>query len=325
MQIKLNSIENLRIKLDQFVPLIYVLTEDEHRAIVGIDKLTKEKTKYQTEVFVYKSTTGIIPYDNYIREIDLKVGEIDAKTAEINNALINIYKQNKKNKRQVFILTEADKHLEDDQVIRRIKDFVVQADNSDSNLKVIILMSSRLSLPGKLEKMVDVITYPYPNEDEIKEEITNWITKFNTYINDNDKKIDIRTDFEVVNALKGLIIPQIHQSITACLDITRRQCEKAQLDPIVLNQLKREAINKTSLLKFREPKVSFKDVGGLGRLKTWYNEMYGGWTNEGRAFGLPQLKGSLLIGLPGCVIGDTQIRIRKISNVGCHKIYGQKI
>jgi len=299
----MTSIDYLQSKLDQITPVIYVLTDDEHRSILGIDNMSqRQSNKFATEVYVYKSTIGIKSIANYKRDIDEKKGEIDSATIDIHNTLIHIYTQNKKDRRQIYIITEADYHLEDAQVVRRIKDFVIQADNSDSNLKIIILMSSKLHLPEKLEKYIDVFTYPYPTENEIKEEINSWVAKFNGAIRDKKKQVEIRTDFEIINSLKGIVVSQIHQTITACIDITRRDDKsgKGRLDPSIINMLKREAINKSTHLKFKESKISFKDVGGLGRLKKWLKKMYGGWTNDGQKFGLPLIKGCLLIGLPGC-------------------------
>ena len=300
MTIQFNTIDHLQSKFDQMTPLVYVLTEDEHRSILGIHKMSQARTgKYQTEVFVYKSTTGILNIDQYNTEIDEKRGMTDTSTMEINSAFIHIYKQNKRDRRQIYIITEADHHLEDQQIVRRVKDFSIQADNSDSNLKIIVLLSAKLHLPEKLEKYVDVVVYPYPNDEEIVSEIGDWVGKFNKACKDTTKHIEVRTDYEIINSLKGLIIPQIRRSLTACITQTRKQ-GKGHLDPVILNELKRETINKTSLITYKEPKVSFAGVGGLGRLKKWFRKMHGGWTNEGRKFGLPILKGCLLIGLPGC-------------------------
>jgi len=302
---KNNTVELLQSKLDQMVPVIYLLSEDEHRTILGIKNITqKSNNRFQTEIFVYKTTTGIVSIVDYEHEIDEKKCPINTETADINHALIHIHRQNKKDRRQVYIMTEADQLLDDAQVVRRVKDFAVQADNSDSNLKIVVLLSSRLFLPSKLEKYVDVVTYPYPSDDEVKAIIAEWIGKFNEAAKKSGKSIEVRTDFEIVNALKGLIVPQIHQALSACINITKK-AGQPKLDAVVLNKLKREAINKTSYLKFREPQLSFKDVGGLGRLKKWMNIMRGGWTNDGREFGLPPIKGVLLLGLPGC--GKTRI------------------
>lgn len=321
MNINFQSINHLQSKLDQIVSIIYVLTEDEHRAILGIYEMSqKYANKYATEVFVYKSTTGILNINEYKDEIDRREGKTSNETIEINSALIHIYKQNKTDRKQIFIITEADQHLDDNQIVRRVKDFAIQADNNDRNLKILILMSSKLYLPQKLDKYTDVFVYPYPSEDEIKTEIESWIGKLNIAAKDRSKFIEIRTDYEIINSLKGLTIPQIRKALTACIDMTRRE-KKVRLDPHILNVLKSETVNKSSFIKFRNTGLTFNDIGGLGRLKKWFKIMYGGWTNEGRKFGLKTPKGTILIGLPGCVTANTKIKIRKISDEGMIKIY----
>ena len=303
---KMNTLEYLKSKLNQIVPIIYLLSEDEHRAIMGIKEMSRTNNKYPTELFVYKATTGIRSIVEYESEIEEKRYSVTSQTIEANDAMIHIYQQKKIDRRQIFIITEADQFIDDNQIIRRLKDCAIQADNSDSNLKIIILLSSRLYLPNKLEKYVDVITYPYPDEEEIKVVIESWLDKFNSAAKKSHRElIEVRTDYEIINSLKGLIIPQIHQALSACIRITKEIDGTSRLDIAVLNSIKREAINKTSFLKFIEPKISFKDIGGLGRLKNWFNMMYGGWTNEGQEFGLPPVKGALLLGLPGC--GKTHI------------------
>ena len=61
--------ENLKAKINQMVPLIYLLSDDEHRAIQGIHEIAINK-KISTEVFIYRSTVGIISYNDYIKDID---------------------------------------------------------------------------------------------------------------------------------------------------------------------------------------------------------------------------------------------------------------
>jgi ATP-dependent 26S proteasome regulatory subunit len=300
MNLNFNTLENLQSKLNQMVSVIYVLTEDEHRAILGIHEISqKSANKFITEVFVYKSTTGFLSINEYKDEIDSKKGVRTNETLEINDALIHVFKQNPTDRRKIFILTEADQHLDDNQIVRRVKDFVIQADNCDENLKILILMSSRLYLPQKLDKYIDIVIYPYPNEEEIKIEIENWLAKFNAVTDKKKKMIEVRTDYEIINSLKGLTIPQIRRAMTACLDITRRQ-GKSELNPQILNTIKIETLNKSPFLKMKNSSLTFNKIGGLGRIKKWFKTMHGGWTNEGKNFGLETPKGAIMIGLPGC-------------------------
>ena len=106
MKINMLSIDYLQSKLDQMAPLLYVLTDDEHRAIINIERMSqRQSNKFTTEVFLYKSTTGIVPVQNYKRDIDEKKGVNNSGTMDINNALIHIYQENKKDRRQIYIIT----------------------------------------------------------------------------------------------------------------------------------------------------------------------------------------------------------------------------
>ena len=55
-----------------------------------------------------------------------------------------------------------------------------------------------------------------------------------------------------------------------------------------------------SALEFTRPDASMADVGGLDVLKQWVSERGRAFTAEARAFGLPQPRGLLLVGVQGC-------------------------
>lgn len=302
VKVSMNTFDDLNRKFNCVVPVIYVLTDDEHSAINKIAEMVKAYTKVHTDVFIHKSTTGIKTHADYLKEIEDRKYSTDENTVEANNAFIHIYQQKLKDRRQIYIMTEADNLLNDEQIVRRVKDFAINADENDSNLKMVILLSSKLNLPAKLEKYVQVVVLPYPKEEEIINEIKGWIGKYNDVMKKDDK-IEVRTDSETVNALKGLTIMQLRSAMTACLELTKPTGRK--LDPAILNSLKREVVNKTSMLQIVDTPVNFEDVGGYGRIKQWLKKSYGGWTNEGKEYGLPHLKGLLMVGLPGC--GKTEL------------------
>ena len=66
-----------------------------------------------------------------------------------------------------------------------------------------------------------------------------------------------------------------------------------------IRSFKKSAIIKTGFLSLIEPNIKFEDIGGVDILKSWVKKSYGGWTVEGKKYGLPFLKGLLLVGLPG--------------------------
>ena len=63
---------------------------------------------------------------------------------------------------------------------------------------------------------------------------------------------------------------------------------------------KEQIVRKEGILEFRRPDVSFADVGGLERLKSWFTERRQAFSPEGRRFGLRLPRGAVLAGVPGC-------------------------
>jgi SpoVK/Ycf46/Vps4 family AAA+-type ATPase len=65
-------------------------------------------------------------------------------------------------------------------------------------------------------------------------------------------------------------------------------------------QEKTQIIRKTGILDYYHSSESFKDVGGLGNLIDWFKARAPVFSGTLRYTGLPQPKGVLLVGVPGC-------------------------
>jgi SpoVK/Ycf46/Vps4 family AAA+-type ATPase len=63
---------------------------------------------------------------------------------------------------------------------------------------------------------------------------------------------------------------------------------------------KKEIIRNSGALEYIEPEEGLDDVGGLDRLKDWLSDRRQAYSPEAIERGLPQPKGVLLIGVPGC-------------------------
>jgi SpoVK/Ycf46/Vps4 family AAA+-type ATPase len=63
---------------------------------------------------------------------------------------------------------------------------------------------------------------------------------------------------------------------------------------------KRQVIRKSGILEFYDAEEDIEQVGGLQVLKEWLTKRSVDFTEEARAFGLPQPRGVLLLGVQGC-------------------------
>lgn len=59
-------------------------------------------------------------------------------------------------------------------------------------------------------------------------------------------------------------------------------------------------MRKSGLLEFVDSGIDLDDVGGLENLKRWLSRRNGAWLDKAAAYGLPNPKGVLITGVPGC-------------------------
>jgi SpoVK/Ycf46/Vps4 family AAA+-type ATPase len=98
---------------------------------------------------------------------------------------------------------------------------------------------------------------------------------------------------EILNNLRGLTLFEVEQAFLQSFAIHR------SINLNFIRDFKKSAIAKTDLLSLLETGTTFDDIGGMQNLKKWIKKSAGGWTVEGKKYGLPLLKGLLMVGLPG--------------------------
>lgn len=284
----------LKLNLDILRPLIYVVTEEEDRLIKDI----YEQTKANSEIFIYRVTTGIVNYSNYENEFDKKEEIIDTNTMPIHVALSEIQKNQSSDKRLIYILLDVDQHFQESQTthfqsIRKLKDIVLNIYHDYTHLKTIIFVSSSLSIPNKLLRYSEVIFYDLPDDDDINRKVSYLVSEYNNVLDDKQK---ISTDIHesVKMGLKGLTLFEVEQIVMASL---KRKCK---LDLEEINAYKKTILRKTDYLDVMETNVTFDQIGGLNRLKHWIEKRDGVWSDEAIKLRIPSVKGVIVIGITGC-------------------------
>lgn len=278
---------DLKTNLDILRPLIYVVTEEEDRLIQDIFEQTKENS----EIFIYRSTTGIVHYSSYDKN-DL----INVKTMPIHSALAQIQENKSSDKRLIYILLDVDCYFYESQTtnfqsIRKLKDIVLDIYYDYSHLKSIIIVSSTLFIPSKLLRYSDVVVYNLPNDEEIEKKINFLVKEYNQVI---DEKIQDNIDETIKSSCRGLTLFEVEQVVMSSLK------KKKSLDFGEINSYKRSILRKTDLLDVLETNITFDEIGGLNRLKHWFEKRKGIWTEEAIKLKIPILKGALILGVTGC-------------------------
>ena len=192
---------------------------------------------------------------------------------------------------------------------RKFKEFF-----ETSSVCCIAIIAPVFECPDALEKEFTLVDFPYPSKDELRVALG----KIAKEIPDNypaAKKVAQNREEDLLSAAAGLTIVEAENAYALSL------VKKKTFDvPTIINE-KRQIIKKSGILEFRDARFTFDNVGGLETLKDWLRTRRMAFNDDASAYGLPSPKGALLIGVPGCVLGNTKIKVKKISNKGEHQIF----
>lgn len=286
--------KTLKLNLDILRPFIHVVTEEEDRLLKDI----YDQTKDNSQLFVYRTTTGIVNYSDYVKEPEKKEDIIDTKTMQMHIALSEIQKNQSTEKRLIYVLLDIDHHIQETQAanfqtIRKLKDIILNIYRDYVHLKSIILVSSSLCLPSKLLRYSEVVYYDLPSDDDIEEKVKYLLSEYNSILSD-DKKIQIKLEESIKMGLRGLTLFEVEQIVMASLK------KKKKLVIEEVNTYKKAILKKTDLLDAMETDVTFDQIGGLGRLKHWLDKRHDAWSEEAIKLKIPMAKGVIIIGITGC-------------------------
>lgn len=284
----------LKLNLEILRPLIYVVTEEEDVLIKDI----YEKTKHNSQLFIYRTTTGIVSYNDYQSEVDKKEGIVNTKTMPIHVALSEMQNNQSDEKRLIYFLLDVDHHFQETQAanyqnIRKLKDIVLNIYHDYTHLKTIILVSPSLTIPTKLQRYSEVVYYDLPDEESIEEKVHFLLEEYNS-ISSEKQKLPMEVHETIKMGLKGLTLFEVEQIVMASLK------KKKQLHVDEVNAYKKTILRKTDLLDVMETNVTFDEIGGLSKLKTWFDKRRDVWSDEAIKLKIPTIKGVMVLGVTGC-------------------------
>jgi len=288
--------ELLKLNLVTSRPLTFIVTEEEDRLIQEIYEFTKAKS----DVLIYKTTTGLISYDAYIKEPEKRERVIDQTTMPLHVTLAKIQTDVTTDKRAIYILLDIDHLLQEaqnanHQNIRKIKDVILNIYKDSESIKSVILVSPILCVPTKLQRYSEVLFFNLPDENVIEAKIQKTITEYNEILSERgDPTVSTHVDTQIKQGLKSLTLFEVDQITMSSFK------KKKRLDIDEVNAYKKSILKKTDMLDFLETDVTFDQIGGLERIKGWVNERQDVWTEEALNLKIPMSKGLLSIGITGC-------------------------
>ncbi len=268
--------EELNILVQAQYPLIYLVTSEEERAEQTIATIAQAKPLRR--VFLWTVTHGIVEYGQP-RNVT------QHNTVSPEAAIEWVMRQKEPG---IFVFKDLHPFIDSPAVNRWLRDAVASFKGTQ---KTILLMSPVQTVPIELEKEVAVIDFAMPSMGELDQVLTQQLDLNKT------RRITTETREKLLKAALGLTRDEA-EKVYRKAQVTAGRLTEEEVD-IVLSE-KKQLIRRNGILEYIEEDETIDSVGGLEELKRWLKQRSDAFTERAREYGLPQPKGMLILGVPGC-------------------------
>lgn len=267
--------EELSILIQAQYPLVYMVTSEEERAEQTIAAIAQSKP--QRRVYVWTVTHGIVEFGQ-----PRNVTQHNTVSPEAAIEWVIRHKEP-----GIFVFKDLHPFYSAP-VIRWLRDAIASFKGSQ---KAIILMSPVQEIPIELEKEVAVLDYPMPDMGELNHVLSQQLELIRT------RRITTEAREKLLKAALGLTRDEA-EKVYRKAQVTAGRLTEEEVD-IVLSE-KKQLIRRNGILEYVEEDETIDSVGGLEELKRWLKQRSNAFTERAREYGLPQPKGMLILGVPGC-------------------------
>jgi SpoVK/Ycf46/Vps4 family AAA+-type ATPase len=270
--------EEIKILIQAQYPLIYLVTSEEERTERAIATIAQELKSQQRRVFVWTVTHGIVEYG--------QARHVTQHNTVSPEAAIQWVIQQKES--GIYIFKDLHPFIDSPATTRWLRDAIASFKGTQ---KTIILMSPVQTVPIELEKEVVVLDYPLPDLAELNQVLSNQLEQ------GRNRRTTTETREKLLKSALGLTRDEA-EKVYRKAQVKAGRLTEAEVD-IVLSE-KKQLIRRNGILEYIEEDETIDSVGGLEELKRWLKQRSNAFTERAREYGLPQPKGMLILGVPGC-------------------------
>ncbi|MGL5941341.1 MAG: stress-responsive protein Ycf46 [Waterburya sp.] len=272
--------EELNILVQAQYPLIYLITPEEERAEQAVSKIAQDNAEYK-RVFVWTVTRGMVEHGQPRQATQ-------HNTVSPEAAIEWTIRQKDDG---IYIFKDLHPFIDGPVITRWLRDAIASFKGSN---KIIILMSPVQTVPIELEKEVVVLDYPLPNLQELNQVLS---ARLSSNRLSKDGHLSTETREKLLKAALGLTRDEA-EKVYRKAQVKAGHLTEKEVD-IVLSE-KKQLIRRNGILEYIEEDETLDSVGGLEELKRWLRQRSNAFTERAREYGLPQPKGMLILGVPGC-------------------------
>jgi len=269
--------EELSILIQAQYPLIYLVTSEEERAEQAIAEIA-QAGKPQRRIFLWTVTHGIVEYG---QPKNVTQHNTVSPEAAVEWAT-------RQRDPAIFVFKDLHPFVDSPAVTRWLRDAIASFRGSQ---RTILLMSPVQQIPIELEKEVAVLDFAMPDMAELNQVLSQQLDLT------RNRRITTETREKLLKAALGLTRDEAEKVYRKAQVTTGRLTEEEV--GIVLSE-KKQLIRRNGILEYIEEDETIQSVGGLEELKRWLTQRSNAFTERAREYGLPQPKGMLILGVPGC-------------------------
>jgi len=270
-------------------PIVTIVSSEEDRALELVDELLRQREMWKRprKLFVWSVSRGFVDAEGR------PATKEDTRRPEQALAFVAGFAEG-----ALFLFKDFHPYLRDGApnaalLIRLLRDLVPELKGSPRTL---LWVQPVLQIPMELQKDVTVVDLPLPTEDEYRQVLDRMVEQVRS-----TPTVTVDLDDDAIDAI-----------VKACQGLTRSEAENALAKAIVARQglsgsdvksileEKEQIIRKSGILEYTAAVQDFGGIGGLGSLKSWLRQRNEGFSRKARDFGLPNPRGVMLVGVPGC-------------------------
>jgi SpoVK/Ycf46/Vps4 family AAA+-type ATPase len=188
----------------------------------------------------------------------------------------------------IYIFKDLHPFITSAPVTRWLRDAIASFKGTE---KIIILMSPLQEVPIELEKDVVVLDFPLPDMGELDTVLSQHLAK------NKNRRTTTEIREKLLKAALGLTKDEA-EKVYRKAHVKANKLTEDEVE-IVLSE-KKQLIRRNGILEYIEEDETINAVGGLEELKKWLKQRSNAFTERARGYGLPQPKGMLILGVPGC-------------------------
>lgn len=276
---------------------VILQTPEENRALA---ECLSAGQLYRKKVYYWSCTRGLMEVlnpdsrnlgeKNYIDMEEYLLVEENAEVTDPQEALTEGLKLNDEQGEYILCMLDFHHFVDQPFVLRAAKEAFEKANELGC---CFIFISNQFDVPKDWEESTVSIDLELPNKENFIELINDMVSRFKSGLKASElEKISAITE-KAAEILLGMTLNQAENAIATSFS------KKRTIDLEIISEVKAQIICKDGLLEFWSSHDSVK-VGGMKNFKEYTEKRILAYSDEAKAYGLPNPKGVLLVGIPGC-------------------------